>query len=144
MQTAEERYEYAWQDYQASQERGEYKSLKSYCQSHHIHYEGMRYWKRKNIGPSNTTRSMSKTEAYYRLHINHTIHLRLIGIRACRRTDFLSVRHDRTHRKSLRRSPASNSIRAERRWSMFSLTGQIRYHVYTRTCDMRNGIMSHF
>lgn len=23
---------------------------------------------------------------------------------------------------------------------MFSLTGQIRYHVYTRTCDMRNGI----
>lgn len=60
MQTAEERYEYAWQDYQASQERGEYKSLKSYCQSHHIHYEGMRYWKRKNIGPSNTTRSMSK------------------------------------------------------------------------------------
>ncbi len=60
MQTAEERYEYAWQDYQASQERGEYKSLKSYCQSHHIRYEGMRYWKRKNIGPSNTTRSMSK------------------------------------------------------------------------------------
>jgi len=23
---------------------------------------------------------------------------------------------------------------------MFSLTNQIRYHVYTRTCDMRNGI----
>lgn len=59
MRTAEERYEYAWQDFQASKERGAYKTLKSYCQSHHINYEGLRYWKRKNIAtgeiqPSNT------------------------------------------------------------------------------------------
>ena len=49
MQTAEERYEYAWQDYQASRERGLYKTLKSYCQAHLVNYEGMRYWKRRNV-----------------------------------------------------------------------------------------------
>jgi len=60
MQTAEERYEYGWQDYQASQESGLYKTLKSYCQAHHINYEGMRYWKRKNVKQPKREPSMPK------------------------------------------------------------------------------------
>jgi len=62
MQTAEERYEYAWQDYQASKERGTYKSLKSYCQSHHINYEGMRYWKRRNVNHPDISRSIARKQ----------------------------------------------------------------------------------
>ena len=60
MQTSEERYAYAWQDYQASQERGEYRSLKSYCQTHHVNYEGLRYWKRRNVTHPDTPRSTRK------------------------------------------------------------------------------------
>lgn len=62
MQTAEERYEYGWQDYQASQERGLYKTLKSYCQAHHINYEGMRYWKRKNVQQPKRAQSSPKAD----------------------------------------------------------------------------------
>lgn len=62
MQTAEERYEYGWQDYQASQERGLYKTLKSYCQAHHINYEGMRYWKRKNVQQPKRAQSRPKAD----------------------------------------------------------------------------------
>jgi len=62
MQRNEESFEHAWQDFQASRERGECKSLKSYCHAHHIRYEGMRYWKRKNINQHNQAKPRESLE----------------------------------------------------------------------------------